>query len=111
MYLTKCDKPDFHNRAVLVMSAIIKHIMASTFKSELVTLFYGCIEAIPLCSAFKEMEHPQPSLTLVTTDNSMAVGLTVKTMLPKASKAMDMCFQGLKYHHAQQLFHFLWAKS
>ena len=36
----------------------------------------------------------------------MVVGLTMKTMLPKVSKAMDMHFQLLKYHHAQQLIHF-----
>eukprot|EP00804_Cyclotella_cryptica_P009272 CCRYP_016766-RA/>CCRYP_016766-RA protein AED:0.31 eAED:0.31 QI:0/-1/0/1/-1/0/1/0/43 len=42
------------------------------------------------------MGHPQPGPTPVTTDDSTAVGLTLKTMIPKASKSMDMHFQWLK---------------
>ena len=85
--------------------------MASESESELAALFYGCKEAIPLCTALEEGGHSQPRPTPVTTDNSTALGLTLKTMIPKASKAMDMCFQWLKCRQAQQLFHFLWAKS
>ena len=58
MYLTKCDETDFHNGAVLVLSAIIKHIMASVSESKLVALFYGCKETIPLCTSLEEMGHP-----------------------------------------------------
>ena len=56
------------------------------------------------------MGHPQPGPTTVTTDNSTAVGLTKNTMVPKASKSMDMRFQWLKCRHAQQLFKYLWAR-
>lgn len=111
MYLTKQNEPDFHNGAVLVLSAIIKHVMASASETELAALFYGCKEAIPLRTALQEMGHPQPGPTPVTTDNSTALGLSMKTMIPKASKAMDMRFQWLKCRRAQQLFRFLWAKS
>ncbi len=111
MYLTKHHEPDFHNGAILVLSAIIKHVMASASESELAALFYGCKEAIPIRTALQEMGHPQPEPTPVTTDNSTALGLTMNTMLPKASKAMDMRFQWLKCRRAQQLFRFLWAKS
>ena len=41
MFLTKKNNPDFHNGAVLVLSAIIKHVMASASETETVTLFYG----------------------------------------------------------------------
>ena len=85
--------------------------MASASKSELAALFYGCKEAIPLRNALQEMGHPQPGPSPVTMDNSTALGLTMKTMIPKASTAMDMCFQWLKCRRAQQLFCFLWAKS
>ncbi|KAL7476354.1 hypothetical protein ACHAW6_002224, partial [Cyclotella cf. meneghiniana] len=111
MFLTKTEEPFFHNGAVLVLSAIIKHVMASASESELAALFYGCKEAIPLRTALEEMGHPQPGPTPVTTDNATAVGLTTKKMIPRASKAMDMRFQWLKCRRAQQQFRFLWAKS
>lgn len=110
-YLTKKDNPEFHNGSVLILSAIIKHIMASASETELAALFYGCKEAIPLRNTLEEMGHPQPGPTPVTTDNSTAIGLTMDTMTPKASKSMDMRFQWLKSRRAQQLFRYLWAKG
>jgi hypothetical protein len=110
-YLTKQNNPDFHNGAVLVLSAIIKHIMASASETELAALFYGCKEAIPLRTTLEEMGHPQPGPTPVTTDNSTAVGLTLNTMVPKASKSMDMRLQWLKCCRTQSLFCYHWAKG
>ena len=111
MFLTKLNDPEFHNGAILVLSAIIKHVMASASETEIASLFYGCKEAIPLRVTLEEMGHPQPGPTPVTTDNSTAVGLTLDTMIPKASKSMDMRFQWLKCRRAQSLFRFLWAKA
>lgn len=54
-YLTKKDNPDFHNGAVLVLSAIIKHVMASASEAELAALFYGCRGAVPLRTTLLEM--------------------------------------------------------
>ena len=110
-YLTKQDDPNFHNGTVLVLSAIIKHIMASASETELAALFYGCKEAIPFCTTLEEMGHPQPGPTPVTTDNTIAIGLTLNTMTPKASKSMDMHLQWLKCRCAQSLFRYLWAKG
>eukprot|EP00804_Cyclotella_cryptica_P009712 CCRYP_011255-RA/>CCRYP_011255-RA protein AED:0.38 eAED:0.38 QI:0/-1/0/1/-1/1/1/0/318 len=42
MFLTKKDDPDFHNGAVLILSSIIKHVMASASETEIASLFYGC---------------------------------------------------------------------
>jgi hypothetical protein len=111
MFLTKKGNPDFHNGAVRVLSSIIKHVMASASETEIASLFYGCKEAIPLRVTLEEMGHPQPGPTPVTTDNSTAIGLTLNTMIPKASKSMDMRFQWLKCRHAQALFKYLWAKG
>jgi hypothetical protein len=111
MFLTKQGNPDFHNGAVKVLSSIIKHVMASASETEIASLFYGCKEAIPLRVTLEEMGHPQPGPTPVTTDNSTAVGLTLDTMIPKASKSMDMRFQWLKCRRAQTLFKYLWAKG
>ena len=64
------DDPNFHNGAVLVLFAIIKHIMASASETELAALFYGCKEAIPLRTTLEELGYSQPGPTPVTTDNS-----------------------------------------
>ena len=85
--------------------------MASASETELAALFYGCKEATPLRMTLEEMGHPQFGSTPITTDNSMAVGLTMDTMTPEASKAMDMRFQWLKCRRAQSLFRFLWTKG
>ena len=85
--------------------------MASASETELVSLFYGCKAAIPLRVTLKEMGHPYPGPTPVTTDNSTAVGSPQKTMIPKASKLIDVHFHWLQNWHAQQLFTFLWVKG
>ncbi|KAL7482175.1 hypothetical protein ACHAW6_007870 [Cyclotella cf. meneghiniana] len=70
MFLTKKNNPDFHNGAILILSSIIKHVMASASETKIASLFYGCKEAIPLRVTLEEMGHPQPGPTPVTTDNS-----------------------------------------
>jgi hypothetical protein len=62
--------------------------MSLAFEAELVALYYGCKIAVPIRTTLDKMGHMQP-LTLITTDNIMAQGLTVGTMAPKASKSMD----------------------
>jgi hypothetical protein len=111
MYLSKKDQPDFNNGAIMVLSTIIKHVMASASEAEMAALFYGCKQAIPLRVTLEEMGHPQPGPTPVTTDNSTAHGLTLDKMIPKASKSMDMRFQWLKCRRAQSLFRYLWARG
>ena len=74
------DDDDPHNGTVLVLSTIIKHVMASASEAELAALFYNCREAIPLRITLEEMGHKQPP-TKVTTDNSTAHGLTRGTMV------------------------------
>ena len=85
--------------------------MASASETELAALFYGCKEAIPLRTTLEEMGHAQKQPTPVTTDNATAVGLTMDTMTPKASKTMDMHFHWLKSRHAQRLFCYIWDKG
>eukprot|EP00804_Cyclotella_cryptica_P012986 CCRYP_002317-RA/>CCRYP_002317-RA protein AED:0.32 eAED:0.30 QI:0/0/0/1/1/1/3/0/854 len=111
MFLTKKNNHDFHTGAILILSAIIKHGMASALENEIASPFYGCKEAIPHRVTLKEMGHPQPGPTPITTNNSTAVGLALDTMIPKASKSMDMRFQWLKCRCAQSLFKHLWAKG
>ena len=57
------------------------------------------------------MGHPHSESTPVSTDNNTANGLTMVTMTSKASKSNDMRSQWLKFHKAQRLFAFLWARG
>eukprot|EP00957_Ditylum_brightwellii_P153034 11649358-Ditylum_brightwellii.AAC.1 len=81
-YLANKTNKDLHNGAILTLSTIIRHVVASASKAELAALFYNAREAVPLCITLKEMGHPQPKLPLVP-DNSTAHGLTQGTMIPK----------------------------
>jgi hypothetical protein len=47
-YLTNQNNENFNNRAVLTLSAIIKHVMSSVSKAELSALYYSCKMAAPL---------------------------------------------------------------
>ena len=60
-YLTNVDDEEFRNGAVLTLSSIIKHIVASTSDAELAAMFYNLREAIPLRVTLEEMGHPQPA--------------------------------------------------
>ena len=55
------------------------------------------------------MGHQQSEPTQVTTNNSIAYGLTMVIMTSKASKSNDLRSQWLKFRREQRLFAFLWA--
>ena len=84
--------------------------MASASEAELAAMFYNSREAINLCITLVEMVHPQPP-TNITVDNSTAHRLTQGTMIPKKSKAMDMCFHCLKCREAQGHLRYLWRRG
>ena len=60
-YLTNVDDEEFRNGAVLTLSSIIKHIMASASEAELAAMFYNSREEIPLRGTLEKMGHPQPA--------------------------------------------------
>ena len=83
LYLTNRNDENFNNGAILTLSSIIKHVMSSASQAELATLYYGCKQAAPICITLKEMGHPQPVLTPVTTDNITALGAALEISLRK----------------------------
>ncbi len=99
-YLTNQSNKNFNNRAVLTLSAIIKHVMSSVPKAELSALYYGCKMAAPLRTTLKELGYNQANPTPITTNNITVQGLTMGTMIAKALKSMDQCFHWLKCHDA-----------
>ena len=85
--------------------------MSFASEAELAALYYGCKQAAPIRVTLKEMGHPQPAPTPVTTDNITAQGLTMGTMTPKTSKSNDQQFNWLKCRNAQRQFKYLWRKG
>jgi hypothetical protein len=110
-YLTNHDDKEFNNGAILTLSSIIKHIMSSVSKAEMAALYYGCKLAVPICTTLEEMGHPQLKRTMITTDNITAQGLTMGTMIPKASKSIDQQFHWLECPNAQCQFLYLWRRG
>jgi hypothetical protein len=110
-YLTNQNNKNFNNKAILTLSAIIKHVMSSASKVELWALYYGCKMAAPLRTTLKELGHNQANPTSITTNNITVQGLTMGTMTAKASKSMDQRFHWLKCRDAQRQFKYLWQKG
>jgi hypothetical protein len=63
--------------------------MASAAKAELAALFIVAREMVPHRQTLIDMGWPQPC-SPVQTDNSMAIGVANKTIVPKRAKMMDM---------------------
>jgi hypothetical protein len=107
-YLTNQSNKNFNNKAVLTLSAIIKHVMSSASEAELSALYYGCKMAASLCTTLKELGHNQANPTPITTNDITAQGLTMDTMTVKASNSMDQRVFWLKCCDAQCQFKYLW---
>jgi hypothetical protein len=67
--------------------------MASAAESELAALFVTAREMIPHRQILIAMGWPQAK-TPIQTDNSTAVGVTNKTIVPRRAKVMDMHYGG-----------------
>ena len=99
-YMSKNKDEIFNNGAVMKLSNIIKHTIDSASEAETAALFYNCKAAIPLRLTLEEMRHPQPK-TPVTSENTAALGLIKKIMIPKSAKSYDIRFNFLKYRQVQ----------
>eukprot|EP00569_Conticribra_weissflogii_P016255 CAMPEP_0171410040 /NCGR_PEP_ID=MMETSP0880-20121228/26337_1 /TAXON_ID=67004 /ORGANISM="Thalassiosira weissflogii, Strain CCMP1336" /LENGTH=110 /DNA_ID=CAMNT_0011926697 /DNA_START=999 /DNA_END=1327 /DNA_ORIENTATION=+ len=84
--------------------------MASAMEVELAAMFINTKEAVPLRVLLTESEHPQGP-TPMKVDNTTTLGMTTKTVTPRCSKAVDMCFHWLKCREAQRQFNFYWASG
>jgi len=99
------------NGPVLTIAEIIKFIMSSTAEAELAALFIAAKNMVPLHQTLIKIGWPQTKSPLQTDDNSTAVGVTNKTIVPKQTKSMDMRFYWLRCRNAQGQFRFYWARG
>ena len=94
----------------MTLSKIIKKVLASAPEAETAAFFYNCKAAITFRLSLEEMGHPQPK-TPFTSENTSAVGLIKRTMIPKSAKSYDMRFNFLRCRQAKKQFDILWRKG
>jgi hypothetical protein len=107
IFLSEDDPFPRFNGAILSIAQIIKFVMASAAESELAALFVTEREMIPYRQTLIAMGWPQPK-TPIQTDNSTAVGVTNKTIVPRWAKMMDMRFWWLRCRASQVQFRYFW---
>ena len=79
------------NTQILVITCIIKNVIASAAEAEISSLYMNAQEVIPLCICLINLGHPQ-SITPITIDNITAYDIIQGTMKQKMMKAIDMRF-------------------
>jgi hypothetical protein len=89
IYLPEGNPTPRFNGAVLTIATVIKFVMASAAKAELAALFIAARKMVPHRQTLIDMGWLQPH-SPIQTDNSIAVRVTNKTIVPKQSKMMDM---------------------
>ena len=89
------------------VSQIIKAVMLSAAEAELGALFINCKLAVPARKTLEEIGHLQPK-TPMKTDNSTSNGLLNNTIIPKATKSIDMQFHWMRCRDAQRQFRYYW---
>ena len=85
-----CDSPT-NNGAVLPIAQIIKSVMTSESKAEIVVMYINLREALPTRKTLIEMGHPQPQ-TPIQTNNLAAHSVVTNNVHPRRTKAMDIHF-------------------
>ncbi len=95
MIMAGKDDIPFNNGAILNILQIIQAVMSSAAEAESGALFINVKTAILMCQMLVELGHPQPRMPMQT-DKAMAHVLLTNIILPKALKAMDMCFPWLR---------------
>jgi hypothetical protein len=99
--------PEPLNGAILVVSNIMKVVVASAAEAELGALFFNGQEATTLRTTLLELGHPQPA-TPIQTDNITAAGIANDTVKQRRSKAVDMRFYWIRDRVRQGQFLVHW---
>jgi hypothetical protein len=103
---TNTDKK-LTNRAILIISKVLKHVMSSAAEAEIVAVFINAKEGAVIRTTLEEFGYPQPP-TPMETDNTTATGYSNGTIKQKRTKAMDMRFYWIKDRVKQGQFNVYW---
>ena len=107
IFLSEDDPTPAWNGPILSIAAIIKFVMSSAAEAEMGALYITAKELVPLRQTLIEMGWPQ-SRTPVQTDNSTAVGVVNKTIVPRKMKSMDLRFWWLRCRESQGQYRYYW---
>jgi hypothetical protein len=110
IFLTEDDPIPCQNGPVLMLSQVIKYVMASVAEAELAALYNTAREMLLLQNAPNEMGLQQPK-SPVQTDNSTAVGFVHDTIVQRQIKMIWMRLHWLQCRAAQGQFWFYWDKG
>ena len=100
IFLSQCESIPRWNGPVLTIAQIMKYVVSSASKAEMIALFLRAKEMAPLRHTLNEMGRKQPPSHLQA-DNSTAVGMTNCTLIPKKSKSWDMRLKWIRCREAQ----------
>jgi hypothetical protein len=107
IYLSEDNPIPRFNGAVLTIASIIKYFMALATEAELAAFFIAACEMVPHLQTLINMGWPQPR-SPVQTDNSTAIGVTNKTIVPKRADMMDMRLWWLRVCGSPKQFRYYW---
>jgi hypothetical protein len=96
------------NRAILIISKVLKHVMSLAAEAEIGAVFVNAKEGAVLRTTLQELGHPQPP-TPMKTDNNTTTGYINGTIKQKRRKAMDMRFYWIKDRVKQGQFNMYWG--
>jgi hypothetical protein len=78
-----------HNGPLLILSTILRMVVASAAEAEIGALFLNAKEGVNIQNILREMGHPQPA-TPMQTDNTTAHSILRGTCKQQRSNAIDM---------------------
>jgi hypothetical protein len=96
------------NRAILIISTVLKHLTSSATEAETGAVLINAKEGGVLLTTLEELGHPQPP-TPMETDNTTSTGYSNGTIKQKRTKAMDMRFYWIKDRVKQGQFNVYWG--
>eukprot|EP00957_Ditylum_brightwellii_P096279 7333021-Ditylum_brightwellii.AAC.1 len=95
------------NGPLLVVSTILRNVMASVAEAKLGALFVNAKEAAALRVTLEELGHLQPA-TPIQVDNSTAYGIVNSSIRQRKSKAIDIQFYWVQDCIRQGQFRVYW---
>ena len=98
------------NGPILATSKGIKNIVGSAAEAEIVGVFEGCQEGLPIRKTLQELKHEQPP-TPLKTDNKTAQGIITSNMKPRKTRAMDMRYHWIRDRVQQGQFNVYWKSG
>ena len=93
------------NSPILTECRTFRNVISLAVEAETIGIFHNAKVAVPMGTALTELNHPQPSATIIT-DNITSHGILTSTIREKRSKAFDMNIYRVKDRIKRKIFLF-----